>query len=437
MVFIGISSVFTNLGMSSALIQRTNPTEEHYSSSFYLNIGAAFIITLLFIILAPVIAHFFNNEKLTDLIRVLSITILISSFSVVQEARFRKMMRFDLLTKANILSTVISGIVGIVLAFAGFGVWSLVVQAVLARLFLTGYYWLASVWKPKLLFKIKAIKELWAYSLNLFYSSVIDTIYNQLDSLVIAKIFTAVDLGLYSKAKALNRFAILYASYSVGAVTFPAMSAIKEDRERLIELGIKAETLIAFVSFGLLGWMYVSAETLILTLIGPKWQPSIEIFRILCLSGFAYPISAATLSMLKASGDSDSFLKVEVWKKIIGLAGLTIGFMFGMKGFLLSLIFTGAIAVWMNMFVTGKSLNISVGHQLFPLVRYLIIAVVATVITWFVPVGFRLHILNFTVITVIFLSLYFGMNYLLKTNGMNLFNQQVSSLIKQFKIRFI
>lgn len=437
MVFIAVSEIFTNLGLSSALIQRSNPTEEHFSSSFYLNTVAALALTVLFIALAPVIAGFFKNAQITNLVRVLSLSLLIGSFSVVQEARLRKAMRFDLLTKAKLISSVLSGIVGISMAFMGFGVWSLVTQTLLGRFLTTGYYWFVSTWRPKLLFKINAIKELWAYSFKLFISGIIDTVYNQLDSIIIARIFSATELGLYSKAKSLNRFVIKYSSESIGTVTFPAMAAIQEDRKRLIDLGLKAETLIAFVSFGLLGWLYVSAESLILTLIGPKWQPAVEIFRILCLSGFAYPLSAATLSMLKAAGDSGSFLKVEVWKKVVGLAGLGIGFMFGMKGFLISLIITGAIAVWMNMFVTGKSLNISVGHQLFPLLRYLIIAVAAATITWFVPVNFKLHILNFTVITVIFFFIYAGTNYLTKTTGMDLFNQQVASLIKQLKSRFI
>ena len=133
MVFIGVSGIFTNLGLSSALVQRTNPTEEHYSSSFYLNVTASLFLTVLFILLAPAIARFFKNEDLTDIVRVLSLSLLISGFTVVQEARLRKKMRFDLLTKARIISSVSSGAVGVTMAFTGFGVWSLVAQTLLGR----------------------------------------------------------------------------------------------------------------------------------------------------------------------------------------------------------------------------------------------------------------------------------------------------------------
>lgn len=437
MVFIGISGIFTNLGLSSALVQRTDPTEEHYSSSFYLNIGSAFTLTLLFIILAPSIAGFFNNEALIPLVRVLSLNLLISGFTVVQEARLRKAMRFDLLTKARIISSVTSGIIGVSMAFTGFGVWSLVVQTILGRIITTGYYWFVSDWKPKLLFRIRALKELWSYSLNLFISSVIDTAYGQLDSLVIAKLFSARELGLFSKARALNGFVIRYSSESIGSVTFPAMAELKDDRKRMLELGFNSEKLIAFVSFGLLGWLFVAAGPLILTLYGSKWEPAVEIFRLLCLSGFAYPISAATLSMLKASGDSRSFLKAEVWKKVVGLAGLVIGFIFGLKGYLVSLVITGTISVLLNMFYTGRSLDISVRHQLRPLLPYLGLSAAAALIIDILPVEFSLNFINLIIVTISFFVLYLGSNYFLKTRGTDLFIGQAGSVLSQVKAKLV
>jgi O-antigen/teichoic acid export membrane protein len=436
MVFIGISGIFTNLGLSSALVQRKDPSEEHYSSSFYLNVAASLVLTVLFILLAPAIARFFKDEALTDIVRVLSVSLLISGFTVVQEARLRKQMRFDLLTKARIISSVASGAVGVAMAFTGFGVWSLVAQTLLGRAITTVYYWFVSDWKPKLLFRLRALKELWSYSMNLFFSSMIDTAYGQLDSLIIAKLFSARELGLFSKARALNGFVIKYSSESIGSVTFPAMAEVKDDRYRMLNLGFNAERLIAFVALGLLGWLFVAAGPLILTLYGPKWEPAIEIFRLLCLSGFAYPISAATLSMLKASGDSRSFLKVEVWKKIIGLAGLAIGFAFGLKGYLVSLVMTGAIAVLLNMYFTGRSLNISLGHQLLPLLPYFGLAIASAFLVDIIPSIFKLNFVNLIFVTLLFFILYFGSNHFLRTKGIELFFRQAVNLISQLKMRF-
>jgi len=433
MVFISLSGVFTNLGLSSALIQRTDPTEEHYSSSFYLNIAVAAFLALLFILLAPLIAIFFKNPEIANLIRVLSFTLIINSLSIVQDARFRKKMNFRILTRTKILSAILSGAIGIGMALMGYGVWSLVVQTLASGLLTSLFLWFYSDWRPKILFRLKAIKELWEYSFNLFISGVINTAYEQLDSIIIARLFSAKDLGLFSRAKTLNRFAIKYSSESVGTITFPAMSEVKSDRERMLDLGLKAETLIAYLSLGLLGWLYVASEPLILTLIGPKWLQSVEMFKILCLSGFAYPISAATLSMLKAAGYSGSFLKVEVWKKVVGLAGFVIGFYFGIKGYLISLIITGVISVWLNMYFTGKALGITVRHQLLPILPYLFISITAVLLSYWILKFIQIPVISLMVVSFLFAVIYFLINYIVKSEGQRLFLAQSRSLILAIK----
>lgn len=431
MVFIAISEIFTNLGLSSALVQRENPTEAHYSSSFFLNLSASGILALMFSLISPLIADFFNSPELTNIIRLLSLTLVLSSLTVVQEARLRKFLRFDILTKAKLISSFIGGIIGILMAWQGFGVWSLVIQVLFSRIMLSSYYWFVSDWKPKLIFKFKAIKELWSYSFNLFISGIINTTFSQLDSIIIARAFSAVDLGLYARAKSLNGFVIKYSSESIGAITFPAMAAIKNDKEKMLALGLKAETLIAFVSFGLLGWLYVSAESLILALLGQKWAPSIAIFKILCLSGFAYPLSSATLSMLKAAGFSKSFLRVEIWKNLVYVSGLSLGFLFGLKGYLISLIFIGVIGVWLNMFYTGRALGISVSHQLKPLFIYLFISVGSAVVVSLIPKFTQINVINFVMISIAFAFVYLGTNVLIGTSGWQSFKLQTVAIFKK------
>lgn len=432
-VFIALSGVFTNLGLSSALVQRSNPTEEHYSSSFYLNVFIALILTLVFIFLAPQIATFFNNKEITNLIRVLSLTLIINSFSIVQDARFRKEMNFRVLTRVKIISSVLSGILGVTMAFMRFGVWSLVAQSISSNLFLTLLLWFYSEWRPKLIFTIKSIKELWSFGINIFISGVIINLYDQLDSIIIAKLFSARDLGLFSRAKTLNRFAIKYSSDSIGAITFPAMSEIKDQKQQMINLGLKAEILIAYLSLGLLGWLYVSAEPLILTLIGEKWLPAVSIFKILCLSGFAYPISAASLSMLKAAGLSKPFLKVEMLKKFVGLAGFVIGFYFGLKGYLVSLIITGAISVLINLYITGKELKITIKCQLVPLLPYLGLSILAVLLSFWILQFIQIHLLELIIVSALYLFIYFSINYILKTEGQDLFLKQMKSLFEAIK----
>jgi teichuronic acid exporter len=437
MVFISLSGMFTNLGLSSALVQRSEPTEEHYSSSFYLNIAAALFLTVLFISLAPLIGKFFNNPEITNLVRVLSLLLIISSLSIVQSARFRKTMNFRILTRVRIITSLISGGIGISMALLGYGVWSLVAQTLISGLLTSGLLWFYSDWRPRLVFKLQAIRDLWSYSMNLFISEIINTSYEQLDSIIIAKLFSARELGLFSRAKTLNRFVIRYSSESVGAITFPAMAAIKDEKEKMLELGLKAETLIAYLSMGLLGWLYVASEPLIITLLGEKWRSAVEIFKILCLSGFTYPISAATLSMLKAAGYSGSFLKAEVWKKVVGLAGFGIGFYFGLKGYLVSLIITGAISVWLNMYFTGKAIGITVRHQLVPLLPYLVLAVASALMSFWLLNFLHTPWIAFIIISLLYVSIYLITNFILKTKGQVLFLLQVKNLINALKAKFL
>jgi teichuronic acid exporter len=386
------------------------------------------LLSLAFVLAAPEIAAYFGSPGLCPVVRAMSIILIISSLTTVQEAMLRKNMKFGSLTQAKIAGTLGGGIIGIGMAWMGFGVWSLVAQTIVSRLISGIGYWLSCEWRPKLVFRIVAIKELWSFSFNLFLSGILNSAFSQIDSLIIARVFSPTELGFYSRAKSLNSFVVRYSSDSIGAVTFPAMSAIKQDRRQLLDLGLRAEVMVAFLAFGLLGWLYVSSEPLIISLFGAKWQPTVDIFKLLCLSGFAYPVSAATLSMLKASGDSRSFLTVEMLKKAVALSCLVVGFQFGLRGFLISLVVSGTISVLLNMGFVGKSLGISVGHQIRPLLVYMPLAIGASVVTMIIPFRFGSslwQLLNTT--TVFFVSYGLG-NAVVRTTGLSLFLAQLKKL---------
>jgi teichuronic acid exporter len=427
MVFITLTGVFSNLGLGSALIQRENPTQDHYSSTFFLNIFAGFIIFVLFLFGAPFIAIFFKEPQIEPIIQVLSIGILITSFGIVQNVQFTKNMLFKKLTTIRIITMIISGIIGLILAIIGYGVWSLVVQTLISNFLNTFLLWYFSKWRPIMVFKWKALKELWNYGFKMFLSGLIDTIFSQISSIVIAKFFSAKELGLFSRANSLNRFVIKYSSESVGAVTFPAMSQKQGNIEEVIKLGKKTEILVAFISFGLLGLLYVSSESLILFLLGKKWIEAIWYYKILCFSGFAYPISAATLSILKATGNSGKFLKVEILKKIILILGMGVGFYFGIKGYLISLVFTGAIGVLLNMYFVSLAVPFSVYKQLKGIYIYLIISVFVAFIVSYIPLFTTFAFLNLIQQILIYCSLYFIFNSILKTEGI----QSVKLLINK------
>lgn len=431
MVFIGLSEIFANLGLSAALIQKKDPREEHFSSSFYLNVAASFLLTAIMFFAAPLIGRFYKRPDLVNIVRVLSLNFLLSGFTIVQDAWLRKKMKFGILTRSKLAGSIMGGLIGITMAVKGFGVWSLVVQTLATRFFNSVQLWIASSWKPKIIFAFGALKELWAYGFHMFLAGMLDTFYGQLDSLIIGKIFSARDLGLYSRAKSLNRFVIRYSSESIGSVTFPVMSDMQHDRDRLVNFTLKIESLVAFSAFGLLGLLYVTSRPLIIVLLGYKWEGAVEIFKLLALSGFVYPISAATLSMLRAQGDSRLFFKLEVLKKVIGGTGLVIGFLFGLKGYLISLIVTGSINTLLNMYYSGRNLNVSLHEQLANIYKYLLIAVLAALMSACLPIGNLIMILQLIILSAVFSIVYLSANYLLKTMGM----QMLASKLHLVKIR--
>lgn len=428
-IFISLTSIFSNFGLGAALIQKDKPTEAHYSSTFFFNILLSVILFSLFFFGAPFIQWYFNEPQLGLIVRALSVGIILSAFNIVQNVHFVRKMLFKKLTSIKLINTVISGIIGLVLAINNFGVWSLVFQTLTFGLLNCILLWYFSDWKPKLIFKWEALKELWVYGFKMFLSGIIDTIYNQVSSLIIAKFFSAKELGLYNRAESLNRFVIKYSSESVGSVTFPAMAKMQSKVDDVIALGKKTEIIVAFLSFGLLGLLYVTSESLILFMLGNKWIECIPYYKILCLSGFAYPISAATLSILKATGNSAKFLKVEVYKKIVGLIGLAIGFYFGINGYLVSLIFTGLISVLLNMYFVSLAVPFSVKNQLSGIYIYVVISLICATIVFYLPMIGCTNFVNLALQTILYILFYAFLNFLFKTDG--------SKILKQLMIKIL
>ena len=417
MIFIAISEYFVNIGLSSAIIQRKDLTEEHLSSSFYLNLGFSVLLALIFFFLAPFISQFFKTPELTNVVRVISLKLVIGGFTIVQRALLIKSMKFKVLMRASLTASIIGGVVGVAMALNGYGVWSLIFQLLINLSVESITIWYFSEWKPKLLFKLNALKELWSYGLNLFFSGLINVLFQQLDAFVIAKVFSKETLGLFNRARNLNNFVIRYSSDSINSVMFPAMTALQNNKEKMVRIGLKAESLVSFFTFALLGWLYLTAEPLILFLLGNKWEGAIEIYKLLCLSGFVYPLSVTTLNMIKASGDSRTILKIETIKNIVNVSGLIIGFLFGLKGYLISLIFSGSINLLINMLFARKSLHLKINNQLAHIYIYPIITIGIVLLLGFIQIELS-NFVKLIILTILFFGIYILINLLLKTFSM-------------------
>lgn len=438
MVVISIFSYFISSGLFSSIIQRERVDESHLSSVFYFNVLVAVVLTVVVLLAAPYIAGFFNTSEIfVSVLQVLSTVFIISAFTQVQEAIIRKEMNFKTLAQGSVLSTIISGSIGVWLAWNEYGVWSLVVQMILEKIVFLVYVWIKSSWSPKLIFSITKIKELWTFGFHMFVSALLNNIVSNLDSIVISKRFSTIELGLFSRAKTLNAFAARYSSESISAIMFPAMAKQQSNKEKLIELGMKSEIIISFISFGLLGWLYLTSEMIISIVLGPKWLEAIPIYKLLCLSGFAYPMGVATSSILQASGLSKVFLRLEFIRKLISISGLFIGLSFGIEGYLISLVITGIINLLINIYICAKNTGQRFSSQVLNILPYPAIAILSVYLSMMIVRKSGYVIFDFILYSLFFALFFIGINRIIKTQALKLAFEVGSNYWKGFnKFRF-
>ena len=432
MVIIGMAQIFTDIGLGGALIQRRRVLPIHYSSVFYFNIFIASILSLITYIFASKIGEFYNNIELVPLAEVMSLSFIIAAFSSVQNVKLRKELNYALLTKMNLIASLISGILGVSLAFYGAGVWSLVVQNLSQRVIYNILIWNRAKWKPSLEFSFKALMQLWGYGFRMFLSGLLENIFIRLDYLIIGKLFEATALGFFQRAKSLNLFVIRYSSSSLMSVLFPILSKIQNDLPRFQNIIVKSLGIISFASFLLLGGLYLVSEEFIVLLFGEKWLPSVYYFKILVLSGYAYPISALLVNVLSSRGNSKAFLRLEIYKKLISTVGFIILYFYNINTYLYTLIILVVLAVTLNIIFVSREINLPFFKLAKPILTQAGTAIISVMATTFIVQNIELtNIIMFIIKGSIFLFFYIGVNYLFKTSSFFYILEQIKPVVKK------
>lgn len=358
-VVIALSASLMDMGLGVALIQRKEVTDAHYGSVFYFNIVVGLILSALLFFAAPLVGLFYNNEQLIPMARAMSVLFILNSIGNVIRLRLRKELEYGIPTQAGLLGAIVSGALGVWMAFNGFGVWSLVAQSLLNPVVNNIWLFYRVKWRPKLLFHWQSLKELWGFGFRMFISGILDTIFTNADSIIIGKLFTPATLGYYFRARSLNNYVVQYSSGSLMSVLFPAFSKVQDDIEKFKNMAHKGYHLINFMAFMLTGLFFVIGEDLIILMFGNKWQPSISMFHLIIIIAFGYPLSSILVNILSASGNSRVFLRLEVIKKIFFGTSLAIGFIWGIHGYLICNAIAYVLAVCANIFYSAKQLNVS------------------------------------------------------------------------------
>jgi O-antigen/teichoic acid export membrane protein len=346
--FTSLSVTFVQGGLSMALVQRQGTTLEEETAVFWCNLGASVILGLLFIVIAPFVARFYEEPLLQPLMFVASAQVVLSALAAVQTALLTRALRFDQLTKTGIFSSVLSGAIGVGTALWGWGVWALAAQLLSASAATALALWWVSDWRPAVRVRLAAVRSLVGFGVHISLSSVLEVIYSNGFLLVIGKLYSVRDLGIWNRAVGVTALPTNVVSQIIGRTALPLFASRTSDPEALRRGLRMALGLAMLISLPLMVGLCVLADSVILALFGEKWRDAAPLVAVTALSGMLVPLQALNLSLLLAIGDSGRYLRIEIWKKVYGIGIVGVGCFFGMIGIAWAALVTSIIAYLLN-----------------------------------------------------------------------------------------
>jgi O-antigen/teichoic acid export membrane protein len=369
-VIFAIANTVIDSGFSVGLIRKVTCTQEDYSTVFYFNLVISTLLYLILFVSAPFIAVFFREPQLTNITRVLGLVIVIDSLSIVQKVILTRNIDFKSQTIVSLISSILSGIIGIYMAYNEYGVWSLIFQVLTKQLANGFILWLIAKWRPSLVFSITIFKELFSFGSKLLLSGLVNTVQSNIYYLVIGRYFTSVGLGYYTRAESFNAIVTNNLTGTLEKVFFPVLSSIQTDDIRLKSSFKKVIRSSFFISFLALITLAVIAKPFIYILIGPKWDASVLLLQLICLSSIFLPLNSVNLNILKIKGKSNLILRLQIIKSVLLVFTVVAGIFFGINWLLIVRIVTTFLAYWINSWYSGKLIDYNMSEQLKDIAPY-------------------------------------------------------------------
>ena len=363
-VYTAICATVTNGGFSAALIQNPERDESDYSTVFFFNMVVSVALALLLCALSPLIASFYHQPLLEGLTRVMALPMVINAFNLVQRTRLTIQLNFGLLARIGVTAALVQGATGVAMAYNGFGVWSIAWAQVAGALTSCLLCWILSGWKPSRGFSSAAFKRMFGYGSKLLSSSLIDTVWNNIYPLIIGKFYTPASLGYFTRAHGYATLPSATITDVVSRVTFPILSEIQHDKQQLQKSYNQMLLLTAFFMFPLMIGIATLAEPLIRLMLTDKWIACVPYLQILCVTMMLYPVHALNLTLLKVIGRSDLFLRLELWKKSLGVIVLIVTLPLGVEAMCWGMLFLSVISLFFNTHYTGKYLQLGIFPQI-------------------------------------------------------------------------
>ena len=383
-VFTTILQVFVDSGLGTALIQKKDADDLDFSSVFYFNFIVCIILYAVMFIVAPYIALFYKDTTLISVIRVISLTIVISGVKGIQQAYVSKNMLFKRFFFSTIGGTIFSAILGIAMAYMGYGVWALVAQQLSNTAIDTLILWLTVKWRPKKMFSFERLRGLFSFGWKLLASSLLDTAYNNLRNLIIGKLYSSSDLAFYNQGDKFPKVVVTNINTSIDSVLLPTMSIEQDNPERIKKMTRRAIKTSTYVMAPLMMGLAFCAEPVVRLILTDKWIPCIPFLRIFCITYMFWPVHTANLNAINAMGRSDWFLKLEIIKKIMGLAILLSTMWFGVMAMAYSLLLSNVLSQIINSWPNRKLLGYGYLEQVQDFAPGILLAVFMGICVYFI-----------------------------------------------------
>lgn len=361
-VFTTLAQVVVDSGFSQTLIRKAAPTQADYKAVFRFNILSSLSLYLLLTLLSPYVAHYYDWPLLAQVAPVLFLLLPLNALCVIQNTIMVREFRFVQLSTITFLSSLVSGIIAIVMALTGFGIWSLVGQRVSMMTTKAALLWWRNPWRPTQGEKAGSLREMAPYSLRLMTTDLITALYNNVAQLFIGKIYSGTQLGYFNQAQKLKDMPVNSTMQSIQSVTFPALAKIGGDEKKFSESYRSVVMVTAYIMFPMMAGLIATAEEIYTLLLKPDWHPAIPYFRVLCIVGFFYPIAAISYNILKVKSNGSIILRLEIIKKVIMTLVLCLTIPHSVMAVAWGLAVMAASEMCLNIIAARRYADVSIGR---------------------------------------------------------------------------
>ena len=434
-IFMVLAEAFIDGGFGSALIQKKRPTQEDYSTIFWFNIGMSVLLYAVLYVSAPAIARFYEIPLLCDVLRVQGIILFIYAFNIIQRNQLRKKLNFKVLSIITISTSIIALTVTIIMAYHGYGVWALVAQHLLTALIPALVFWFYIKWRPIWTFSWQAFRELFSFGFYMFLTNLLNQFGQQLQGLLIGKMYNPATMGYYSKAHSTEKLASNSISSVMMQVTYPLYAEVQDDKKQLANIIKRITMTISYIIFPIIFILLLCAKPIFLLLYSDRWLPSVPYFQVLCIAGLAACLQSVNNNAIAAVGKSKAMFVWTVVKRSVGI-GLLVGglLLFGMKGLLAAVVISTWFAYIVNICQVSKYVGYKWSTQLLNILPVTLASIVSAMVAY--GVGELLHLSVYPdgiVKFAVYITVYLAWSFIFKPEAYTYFLTIIKPVLNKFK----